>query len=56
MDENVLKLPTNERIVFVLHDIEKFSHEEVAELLTFPIKESKKLSIKARLKLMREIP
>lgn len=54
-DKELMKLPESERIVFVLHDIEKFSHEEVAELLVFPIKESKKLLIKARLKLMKAL-
>lgn len=54
-DEELIKLPESERIVFILHDLEKLSHDYVAELLTFPVKESKKLLIKARLKLMKAL-
>lgn len=44
-------LPAGYRLVFVLHDIEGFEHNEIASLLDFSIGNSKSQLHKARLKL-----
>jgi RNA polymerase sigma-70 factor (ECF subfamily) len=44
-------LPVGYRLVFVLHDIEGFEHNEIASLLNFSIGNSKSQLFKARLKL-----
>lgn len=44
-------LPAGYRLVFVLHDIEGFEHNEIASLLNFSIGNSKSQLHKARLKL-----
>jgi RNA polymerase sigma-70 factor (ECF subfamily) len=48
-------LPAGYRIVFVLHDIEGFEHNEIATLLEFSIGNSKSQLHKARMKLRESL-
>jgi RNA polymerase sigma-70 factor (ECF subfamily) len=50
--ERVIKsLPPGQRIIFVLHDVEGFEHNEIADMLGFTIGTSKSQLHKARIKL-----
>jgi RNA polymerase sigma-70 factor (ECF subfamily) len=51
----ISQLAPGYRIVFVLHDIEGYLHEEIAEMLGFTIHTSKSQLRKARLKLRQSI-
>jgi DNA-directed RNA polymerase specialized sigma24 family protein len=44
---DILSLPDKERFAFVLHNIEKYSKEEIADLLTFSIDEVTEILINA---------
>jgi RNA polymerase sigma-70 factor (ECF subfamily) len=48
-------LPAGYRLVFVLHDIEGFEHNEIASLLDFSIGNSKSQLHKARMKLRESL-
>jgi len=48
-------LPTGYRLVFTLHDIEGFEHNEIATMLDFSIGNSKSQLHKARLKLRESL-
>lgn len=51
LDKAVSELPPGYRTVFVLHDVEGFEHEEVADLLGISIGTSKSQLHKARMRL-----
>lgn len=53
IDEAVQRLPAGARAVFVLHDVEGFTHEEIAEQLGISIGGSKSQLFKARARLRR---
>jgi RNA polymerase sigma-70 factor (ECF subfamily) len=51
LDNAIAQLPPGYRSVFVLHDVEGYEHEEVADLLGVSVGTSKSQLHKARLKL-----
>jgi RNA polymerase sigma-70 factor (ECF subfamily) len=51
LDAAIAQLPPGYRSVFVLHDIEGYEHEEVAQLLGCSVGTSKSQLHKARMKL-----
>jgi RNA polymerase sigma-70 factor (ECF subfamily) len=51
LERAIAKLPTGYRTVFVLHDIEGYEHNEIAEILNCSVGNSKSQLHKARLKL-----
>lgn len=51
LDRAVAQLAPGYRVVFVLHDVEGYQHNEIAELLGYTIHTSKSQLHKARLKL-----
>jgi RNA polymerase sigma-70 factor (ECF subfamily) len=51
LDKAIAELPPGYRSVFVLHDVEGFEHEEVADLLGVSVGTSKSQLHKARMKL-----
>ncbi len=51
MQRAIDKLPAGYRLIFVLHDIEGFEHNEIADMLACSIGNSKSQLHKARLKL-----
>jgi len=55
LEKAIAQLAPGYRIVFVLHDIEGYQHEEIAEMLGFTIHTSKSQLRKARLKLRESL-
>ena len=53
LEQSIQRLPTRARVVFVLHDIEGFKHEEIADKLEIAVGTSKAQLHRAR-KLLRE--
>ncbi len=53
IDEAVQRLPAGARTVFVLHDVEGYTHEEIAEQLGISVGGSKSQLFKARARLRR---
>ncbi len=51
LEKAIAALPKGYRTVFILHDIEGYEHNEIAEMLGFSIGNSKSQLFKARLKL-----
>lgn len=51
LDKAISKLPPGYRTVFVLHDVEGYEHEEIAEMLNVSIGTSKSQLHKARMRL-----
>ena len=51
LEEAIAKLPQGYRLVFVLHDVEGYEHNEIAEMLGCSIGNSKSQLHKARLRL-----
>lgn len=51
LERAIAKLPTGYRTVFVLHDIEGYEHNEIAEIMNCSVGNSKSQLHKARLKL-----
>lgn len=51
LERAVTQLPTGYRTVFVLHDVEGYEHEEIANLLNITVGTSKSQLHKARMKL-----
>ncbi len=51
LDKEIISLPGNERLTFVLHDIENYSEKEIAELLLVKVEEVKTDLVSAQLKL-----
>ena len=54
LEDAISKLPPNARLVLVLHDIEGYRHEEIAEQLGIAVGTSKAQLHRAR-KLLREV-
>lgn len=54
LEDAISRLPPQARLIFVLHDIEGYRHEEIAELLGVAIGTSKAQLHRAR-KLLREV-
>ena len=55
LERAIAKLPTGYRTVFVLHDIEGYEHNEIAEIMNCSVGNSKSQLHKARLKLREEL-
>ncbi len=53
LDKAIAQLPPGYRTVFVLHDVEGYEHEEIAQMLNRSVGTSKSQLHKARLKLRR---
>ena len=53
LDKAISQLPNGYRTVFVLHDVEGFEHEEIANMLKLSVGTSKSQLHKARLKLRK---
>ncbi len=53
LDKAIAQLPNGYRTVFVLHDVEGFEHEEIANMLKLSVGTSKSQLHKARLKLRK---
>lgn len=53
IDKAISQLPNGYRTVFVLHDVEGFEHEEIANMLKLSVGTSKSQLHKARLKLRK---
>jgi RNA polymerase sigma-70 factor, ECF subfamily len=53
LDNAIAQLPPGYRTVFVLHDVEGYEHEEIAQMLNRSVGTSKSQLHKARLKLRR---
>ncbi len=53
IDRAIAQLPNGYRTVFVLHDVEGFEHEEIANMLKLSVGTSKSQLHKARLKLRK---
>jgi len=51
LDEAILGLPKKLRMVFLLHDVQGFKHEEIAEMIGCTVGTSKSQLFKARLKI-----
>ena len=51
LERAVAELPTGYRLIFILHDVEGFEHNEIASMLDCSIGNSKSQLHKARLKL-----
>ncbi|MEW5901644.1 MAG: RNA polymerase sigma factor, partial [Acidobacteriota bacterium] len=51
LEEAIQQLPERLRAVFVLHDVQGYKHEEIAEMLGFTVGTSKSQLFKARLKI-----
>ncbi|HKE05954.1 MAG TPA: RNA polymerase sigma factor, partial [Blastocatellia bacterium] len=51
LDKAISELPPGYRTVFVLHDVEGFEHEEVADMLGVSVGTSKSQLHKARMRL-----
>ena len=51
LDKAIKELPRGYRMVFVLHDVEGFEHEEIAKMLGVSVGTSKSQLHKARMKL-----
>ena len=56
LERAIGELPPGYRIIFVLHDIEGYEHNEIAELLSCSIGNSKSQLHKARMKLRTLLP
>jgi RNA polymerase sigma-70 factor (ECF subfamily) len=56
LEQAIGELPPGYRIIFVLHDIEGYEHNEIAELLCCSIGNSKSQLHKARMKLRTLLP
>jgi len=56
LEQAIGELPPGYRIVFVLHDIEGYEHNEIAEILCCSIGNSKSQLHKARMKLRVSLP
>jgi RNA polymerase sigma-70 factor (ECF subfamily) len=56
LEQAIEELPPGYRIIFVLHDIEGYEHNEIAELLCCSIGNSKSQLHKARMKLRTLLP
>ena len=56
LDQAIGNLPPGYRIIFVLHDVEGYEHNEIAELLGCSIGNSKSQLHKARIKLRSLLP
>jgi RNA polymerase sigma-70 factor, ECF subfamily len=54
MEEAVAQLPSTERMIFLMHDVESYSHERIAKTMGISEEESKAGLFQARLR-MREI-
>lgn len=54
LERAVVELPTTEKMIFLLHDVEGYSHEKIARLLGLDVKESQFGLHQARLQ-MREL-
>jgi RNA polymerase sigma-70 factor (ECF subfamily) len=48
LDRAIRQLPDHQRVILVLHDIEGFTHEEIAEQLSMPVGTSKVTLSRAR--------
>ena len=51
LDRAIAELPPGYRAVFVLHDVEGYEHNEIAQIMSYSIGNSKSQLHKARLKL-----
>jgi len=51
LDRAIAQLPPGYRAVFVLHDVEGYEHNEIAQIMNYSIGNSKSQLHKARLKL-----
>ena len=56
LERAIADLPPGYRIIFVLHDIEGYEHNEIAEILSCSIGNSKSQLHKARMKLRTLLP
>jgi len=56
LDRAIASLPPGYRIIFVLHDVEGYEHNEIAEMLGCSIGNSKSQLHKARMKLRTLLP
>jgi RNA polymerase sigma-70 factor (ECF subfamily) len=56
LDRAIASLPPGYRIIFVLHDVEGYEHNEIAEMLGCSIGNSKSQLHKARMKLRSMLP
>jgi RNA polymerase sigma-70 factor (ECF subfamily) len=56
LESAIAELPPGYRIIFVLHDIEGYEHNEIAEILGCSIGNSKSQLHKARMKLRSFLP
>ena len=54
LERAVVRVPATERLAFLLHDVEGYSHEQVARTLSISEEESRRAVIQARI-LIREI-
>lgn len=48
LDKKIIRLPFEERLTFILHDIEGYSKEEVADIIGMPVSQAKKHLFNAR--------
>lgn len=55
LEEALKELPANERIVFLLRDVEGYSSERVAELLKLPRLQIERTTISARIRLRQAL-
>jgi RNA polymerase sigma-70 factor (ECF subfamily) len=51
LEKSIAELPTGYRTIFVLHDVEGYEHNEIAQLIGCSIGNSKSQLHKARMKL-----
>ena len=51
LDRAIAQLPPGYRAVFVLHDVEGYEHNEIAQIMNYSVGNSKSQLLKARLKL-----
>ena len=54
LERAVVELPATEKMIFLLHDVEGYTHEKIAHLLGLDVKESQFGLHQARLR-MREL-
>ena len=55
LEESLLSLPAGQRAMFVLHDIEGFTHEEIAEIRGCSSGTVKSQLFRARLRLRKKL-
>jgi RNA polymerase sigma-70 factor, ECF subfamily len=55
LERAVVELPATEKMIFLLHDVEGYTHEKIARLLGLDVKESQFGLHQARLQMREQI-